>query len=92
LSRKDDHTAICRGIPIAVRTVPRMKARNAITGPRLLALIAAAIAAMTIGILTVVSPLPDAAHALVRWTARTSLVLFSLAYVARPRCSCGRGR
>jgi len=55
-----------------------------VLGPRLLAAIAVVIAAMTIGILAFVSPFPVAAHALVRWTARTSLVMFSLAYVARP--------
>lgn len=54
------------------------------TGPRLLAAIAVAIAAMSVAIVTTVSPTEAAAHALVRWTARTSLVLFSLAYVARP--------
>jgi len=55
-----------------------------VTGARLLAVIALAIAAMTAAILALVSPLPVAAHVLVRWTARTSLVLFALAFVARP--------
>jgi DMSO/TMAO reductase YedYZ heme-binding membrane subunit len=55
-----------------------------ITGPRLLAALALAIAIMTAAILAFVSPADVAAHTLVRWTGRTSLLLFSLAYVARP--------
>ena len=39
---------------------------------------------MALAILLVPMPLADRAHTLVRWTARTSLVLFVLAYVARP--------
>jgi sulfoxide reductase heme-binding subunit YedZ len=54
------------------------------SGPRLLATIAAAIAVMCAALVVVVSPQPAAAGAVIRWTARTSLVLFSLAYVARP--------
>jgi methionine sulfoxide reductase heme-binding subunit len=53
-------------------------------GPRLLTLITIAIAAMCAAIVAAMGPGPDAAHAVVRWTARTSFVLFSLAYVARP--------
>jgi len=55
-----------------------------VTGPRLLAAIALAIGIMTAAIMASISPLDTAAHALVRWTARTSLVLFALAYAARP--------
>jgi methionine sulfoxide reductase heme-binding subunit len=55
-----------------------------VTGPRLLAAIALAIGIMTAAIMASVSPLDIAAHTLVRWTARTSLVLFALAYAARP--------
>lgn len=50
-------------------------------GPRLLAGIATAIAAMVALIVATVDP---AAPAVVRWTARTSLALFALVYVARP--------
>jgi DMSO/TMAO reductase YedYZ heme-binding membrane subunit len=57
---------------------------RAVTGPRLLTIIAVGIAAMTVAILTQVSPLDIAAHTLVRWTARTSLALFTLAFAARP--------
>jgi methionine sulfoxide reductase heme-binding subunit len=50
--------------------------------------VAIAIAAMTAAIVVVGLlsswPFDEAMHALVRWTARTSLVLFALAYVARP--------
>lgn len=54
------------------------------TGPKLLAAIAAVVAAMVAAIALAVSPWDVAAHAVVRWTARTSLVLFVLAYIARP--------
>lgn len=54
------------------------------SGPRLLALIAIAIGAMCAAIANAVSPAEDAAGAMIRWTARTSLVLFALVYVARP--------
>jgi DMSO/TMAO reductase YedYZ heme-binding membrane subunit len=57
---------------------------RSMTGPRLLTLISIAIAAMCAVIVAVMGPGPDAAHAVVRWTARTSFVLFALAYVARP--------
>lgn len=50
------------------------------TGARLLLVIAMAIATMCAGLLFATGD----AHDLVRWTARTSLVLFALAYVARP--------
>jgi DMSO/TMAO reductase YedYZ heme-binding membrane subunit len=55
-----------------------------LAGPRLLALISLALAAMCAAIAASISPAPDAARTLVIWTARTSLVLFSLAYAARP--------
>ena len=53
-------------------------------GPRLLLAIAVAVSAMALVILLVPVPFDERAHALVRWTARTSLVVFVLAYVARP--------
>jgi sulfoxide reductase heme-binding subunit YedZ len=53
-------------------------------GPRLLALIAIAIGAMCAALANTISPAEDAAGAMIRWTARTSLVLFALVYVARP--------
>lgn len=54
------------------------------SGPRLLGAISIAIAAMCAAIVAAIGPGPEAAHAVVRWTARTSFILFSLAYVARP--------
>ena len=54
------------------------------TGPRLLASIALATGAMWLALALSVSPAEAAAGAVIRWTARTSLVLFALAYVARP--------
>lgn len=54
------------------------------TGPRLLSLIALATGAMWLVLALAVSPAEAAAGAVIRWTARTSLVLFVLAYVARP--------
>lgn len=56
-------------------------------GPRLLALISLAVAAMCGAIVAALGPGPEAAHAVVRWTARTSFVLFALVYVARPALS-----
>ena len=53
-------------------------------GPRLVALCAVAIGAMCATLVAAHGPGPEAAHAVVRWTARTSLALFMLAYVARP--------
>lgn len=53
-------------------------------GIRLLALVTAALAVMTIVLVIGYGGGPAAAHAVVRWTARTSLVMFVLAYVARP--------
>lgn len=53
-------------------------------GPRLLALIAIAVGGMCAAIVNAVSPAEAAAGAMIRWTARTSLVLFALVYVARP--------
>jgi DMSO/TMAO reductase YedYZ heme-binding membrane subunit len=55
-----------------------------LAGPRLLALISLALAAMCAAIAASVSPAPLAARTLVVWTARTSFVLFALAYAARP--------
>jgi sulfoxide reductase heme-binding subunit YedZ len=55
-----------------------------VRGPRLLTGIAIAIGAMSIAIMLVPEPFDVRAHALVRWTARTSLVMFVLAFVARP--------
>jgi DMSO/TMAO reductase YedYZ heme-binding membrane subunit len=54
------------------------------SGPRLLGVISIAITAMCAAIVAALGPGQEAAHAVVRWTARTSFVLFSLAYVARP--------
>lgn len=45
---------------------------------------ALAIAAMCSALIASAPSAIDAAHAVVRWTARTSAVLFALAYVARP--------
>src|SRR5689334_16347631 len=53
---------------------------RAMTGPRLLFVIAMAIATMCAGLALATHD----AHYIIRWTARTSLVLFALAYVARP--------
>jgi hypothetical protein len=50
------------------------------TGARLLFVIAMAIATMCVALIFATND----AHDVVRWTARTSLVLFALAYVARP--------
>lgn len=50
-------------------------------GPRLLAAISVALAIMCAAIALTVEP---PAAAVVRWTARTSLTLFALTYVARP--------
>ena len=50
------------------------------TGARLLFVIAMAIATMCAGLLFATGD----AHYVVRWTARTSLVLFALTYLARP--------
>lgn len=52
-----------------------------VKGPRLYAVITLALAAMCGAIVVVV---PEPAHLVVRWTARTSLALFALVYVARP--------
>jgi DMSO/TMAO reductase YedYZ heme-binding membrane subunit len=51
---------------------------------RLLLAISLAIAAMCAAIVAATGGGAEAAHAVVRWTARTSLILFALAYVARP--------
>jgi DMSO/TMAO reductase YedYZ heme-binding membrane subunit len=51
---------------------------------RLLAAIAAALAVMCVALVIGYGANAAGAHAVVRWTARTSLVLFALAYVSRP--------
>jgi hypothetical protein len=51
-----------------------------VNGPRLLFVIAMAIGTMCAGLMFATHD----AHYVVRWTARTSFVLFALAYVARP--------
>lgn len=63
-----------------------MKPKNlgAQKGMRLVGVIALALTAMTIGLVLGYGFTAEGAHAVVRWTARTSLVLFTLAYVARP--------
>jgi methionine sulfoxide reductase heme-binding subunit len=56
-----------------------------VRGPRLLLVLVAAIAAL---VLAIVVPSPDGlaetSARLIRWTARSSLVLFALAFAARP--------
>lgn len=54
------------------------------SGPRLLAIISGVVFAMCVLIVVSVDPGQAAAATAVRWTARTSLVLFAGAYVARP--------
>ena len=54
------------------------------TGPRLLLLATLAVSGMCIGLILSLPAGPVAAGAVIRWTARTSLVFFTLAYVARP--------
>lgn len=54
------------------------------TGVKLLVSIALVVSVMCAAIAAAVSPGHAAARELVVWTARTSLVLFALAYVARP--------
>ena len=61
-----------------------MKSSAAKKGTRLLAIVTAAIAVMCVALVVGHGGGPEAAHAVVRWTARTSLVLFALAYVSRP--------
>lgn len=61
-----------------------MKTTATRKGQRLLAAIAAAIAAMCAVLVLAYGAGAEGAHACVRWTARTSLVLFALAYVSRP--------
>ena len=56
------------------------------TGPRLLSLIAIALAVMCTALVLIASSDILAAHLVIRWTARSSLVLFLLAYIARPAC------
>jgi methionine sulfoxide reductase heme-binding subunit len=55
-----------------------------VSGPRLVGLIALAIAAMCGAIVATAPDGVTGSLAVVRWTARTSAVLFALAYVARP--------
>ncbi|MDX2093628.1 MAG: ferric reductase-like transmembrane domain-containing protein [Kofleriaceae bacterium] len=54
------------------------------TGPRLLVAISLAVAAMCAALVVSAHSAESAAHLVVRWTARTSLVCFALVYVARP--------
>lgn len=60
--------------------------KNAATqrGMRLLAMVAVAIGVMCVALVVGYGGGAEAAHAVVRWTARSSLVLFTLAYVSRP--------
>jgi sulfoxide reductase heme-binding subunit YedZ len=53
-------------------------------GMRLLGAITAALAVMCLALVLAFGFGPEGAHAVVRWTARTSLVLFTFAYVSRP--------
>ena len=53
-------------------------------GMRLLGAITVALAAMCLALVLGFGFGAEGAHAVVRWTARTSLVMFTLAYVARP--------
>ena len=63
-----------------------MKPKNLASqkGYRLVGLITLALIVMTIALVIIYGAGPEGAHAVVRWTARTSLVLFTLAYVSRP--------
>jgi sulfoxide reductase heme-binding subunit YedZ len=61
-----------------------MKTSATQKGMRLLGAITFALAVMCLGLVLGFGFGPEGAHAVVRWTARTSLVLFTLAYVARP--------
>ncbi len=54
------------------------------SGPRLLSWIAVALAVGCAALVRVADTDTEAAHLVIRWTARSSLVLFLLAYVARP--------
>ncbi|MBA2543482.1 MAG: ferric reductase-like transmembrane domain-containing protein [Deltaproteobacteria bacterium] len=55
------------------------------TGPRLLAWITLAIIGLVVSIiLTSSGGVVETSSTIIRWTARTSLVMFALAYVARP--------
>lgn len=53
-------------------------------GMRLLGAITLVLAVMCLALYIAFGRGADAAHAVTRWTARTSLVLFTLAYVSRP--------
>jgi DMSO/TMAO reductase YedYZ heme-binding membrane subunit len=55
-----------------------------VRGPRLLLLATLAVSGLCIGLVLSLPGGPIAAGAVIRWTARTSLVFFTLAYVARP--------
>lgn len=61
-----------------------MKLSAHVKGMRLLAAITVAIALMCAALVLAYGATAEAAHAVVRWTARTSLVMFALAYVSRP--------
>src|SRR6476659_4668780 len=54
------------------------------TGRRLLVAISLALAAMCTALVATAGSADLAAHLVIRWTARTSFVLFALAYAARP--------
>lgn len=85
--RNDEQQPIRSGpspIPAALPLTARPRYASFMSGPRLLVLITIAIAAMCAAIVAAIGPGPEAAHAVVRWTARTSFVLFALTYVARP--------
>jgi DMSO/TMAO reductase YedYZ heme-binding membrane subunit len=55
-----------------------------VTGPRLTLTIGAAVAAMCAALLATYGFTLAGTGAVIRWTARTSLVLFAIAYIARP--------
>jgi methionine sulfoxide reductase heme-binding subunit len=58
----------------------RRSSVSLLSGPRLLAVIAAVVAVMCV-MLAITTGSPSV---VIRWTARTSLVLFAMAYIARP--------
>lgn len=78
----DDSLAAPGSLP--PRAPQRYARARSMSGPRLLVLISLAVAAMCAAIVAALGPGQEAAHAVVRWTARTSFVLFALTYVARP--------
>ena len=64
--------------------MPHPRDGGPLTGPRLLGAFALGLTVMVLALALAVSPGPAAARAVIVWTARTSLALFALAYVARP--------